>query len=141
MLCGSKRSYTLAGKSSRSRKSKMFLKDFINLTILESNNYWCIHISHTISTPTIEVYLYKNGKKIVPTKFWQTFKLSQSPYYNGEREGRGVGLSETIMLFWCLRQQLENQIQRCGYSGPSWTSTMKLFLQFNGQKLKFSNGF
>ena len=42
-----------------------------------------------------------------------------------------------LMLFWCLHHQL----QRCGYSGPIWTSTMELYLEFNRQKLKFSPGF
>ena len=41
------------------------------------------------------------------------------------------------MLFWCLYCQL----QRCRCWGPTQTCTLEIFLQFMGQKLKFSRNF
>ena len=69
MMCGSKRPYYLrkpVGKSSKSTKSEVFLREFFN------KNY-CPHI---ILTPPIKVYPPTNLRKnFVPTKLWQISKL------------------------------------------------------------------
>ena len=41
------------------------------------------------------------------------------------------------MLFWCLYCQL----QGCSYWGPSQTCALEHFLEFKGQKLKYSINF